>query len=155
MIHLIPVVFIQQLGIVMSKIDKRSEVRHRALIPAFASDLDETFQLRCLIRDVSNSGCQLVASKIYNVPDVFHLTPDGFSTPICGRVMWQDRKLIGVQLILDEQEAATNMPLLASNQLVSSDDGILVLGEENHRPLSYDERLKVYFTALEAKPETK
>ena len=137
----------------MSKQDKRSEIRHRALIPAFASDLNETFQLRCLIRDVSESGCQLVSSKFYEIPDVFHLTPDGFSMPVCGRVMWQDHKMIGVQLQSEANETVSSQSLLSSEQLMSSDDGVLLLGEEQKRPLTYEERLKIYFAALEAAPE--
>ena len=137
----------------MSKQDKRSEVRHRALIPAFASDVDETFQLRCLIRDVSETGCQLVANKFYEIPEVFHLTPDGISMPVCGRVKWQDRKMIGVQLQLDQSQVTSGMSLLASEKLISSDDGVLLLGEELQRPLTYHERLKIYFAALEAAPE--
>lgn len=40
------------------KNDSCIEPRHKAHIPAFISNLSETFQMRCIIRDISEHGCQ-------------------------------------------------------------------------------------------------
>ena len=135
----------------MGKFEKRAAVRHKALIPAFASDLDETFQMRCLIRNVSENGCQLVASRVYEIPEEFHLTPQGFGLPLHGQVMWRDRKTVGVRLSRNDPQQdheSAGSQLLKNCQMDAADD-VLVLGGEPHRPHSYLQRMKIYFSALQ------
>jgi len=136
------------------KNDKRFETRHKAHIPAFISNLDETFQLRCIIRDVSEHGCQLVASRTHEIPDEFHLTPAGFDEPLNGRVMWRDRKTIGAVLSLKDSKSEFDSAgsLLSSCVEENTDQDVLVLGEEQQQPMSYDSRMTVYFSEQENDP---
>ncbi len=136
-----------------SSSDKRVEPRRKAHIPAFISNLDETFQMRCIIRDVSEHGCQLVASRVHEIPDEFHLTPVGFEEPLSGRVMWRDRKTMGAVLSLKdtESEFATAGSFLSSCVENMNDDDVLVLGEEPPPPMSYDRRMTIYFSELDGK----
>jgi len=110
--------------------------------------------LRCFIRDFSGDGCQLVTSSVCDIPDVFHLTPEGFDLPLCARVMWRDRKSIGVRLSSEDPspEAVSAGALLAQRRW--NDDRVLVLGDEKGRPMGYLERMKVYFSPRDPKPLT-
>jgi len=95
----------------------------------------------------------LVANKIYDLTEVFNLTPDDFSMPACSWVNWQDSKMISMHFRIEQSQLGSGMSLLAREKLISSDDVVLLLGKDPQHPLTYHARLNIYFTALEAAPE--
>jgi len=65
-------------------------------VQAFASDQQDTFDIKCIIRDVSESGCMIVGSQVHELPDQIQLVPEGFKQPILGKIVWRKDKLAGV-----------------------------------------------------------
>ncbi len=74
------------------------------LIPAFASDVEDTLGIKCTIREVSRGGCRLVSTQLDDLPNIIHIVPEGFEKPLLGKIVWRDKKLAGVKFI-DKVEA--------------------------------------------------
>lgn len=89
----------------MLPLDNRSEPRKEVLIPAFASDIEDTIGIKCTIREVSRGGCRLVSTQLGDLPNIIHIVPEGFEKPLLGKIVWRDKKLAGVKFI-DKVEAA-------------------------------------------------
>ena len=84
--------------------ENRTKHRKRALIPAFVSDTKDSFDVACLIRDMSKTGCRLVSKQIADLPDVVHIVPEGFRGPIVGRIVWRQEKIAGISFEPDTPE---------------------------------------------------
>ena len=70
-------------------------------IHAFASDIDNKYDVKCVIRDVSEGGCKIVSSCLDDLPDIIHVLPEGFATPILGKIVWRRKNIAGVQFLTD------------------------------------------------------
>lgn len=55
---------------------------------AFASDITDTFDVKCIIRDLSPQGCMIVSSQLQELPDLIQLIPEGFDQPLNGSIVW-------------------------------------------------------------------
>ncbi len=83
--------------------DRRKEKRKSTLIPASACGYKANFDVKCVIRDVSRSGCRLVSTEIGDLPEIIHVMPEGFKNPLLGKIEWRNKKMAGVRFI-DEAE---------------------------------------------------
>jgi len=72
--------------------------RKNVSIPAHITDSNGNDSIECLIRDVCPDGCRLVAKHIHDLPDQLLLTPQGFSQPIEGHVVWRSKSMAGIAL---------------------------------------------------------
>lgn len=88
----------------MSSSDKRAESRRKVCIQAFAADVKDTFDIKCIIRDVSHSGCMIVTSNIHELPELVQIIPEGFDKPLAGKIVWRGEKLAGVSFISSNNE---------------------------------------------------
>jgi len=68
--------------------------------------------------------------------------------------MWRDRKTMGAVLSLTDSksEFASAGSLLSSYIEENADQDVLVLGDEQPQPMSYDRRMTVYFSEQENNP---
>ena len=82
----------------MAGSNKRLEDRKACFVHSFASDVDETLDIKCIIRDISATGCRIISSQIHELPDEIHLTPEDFDRPLRGKIVWRRRKAAGVML---------------------------------------------------------
>ena len=89
----------------MLPLDNRKESRKEVLIAAFASDLEDRFSVKCMIREVSRGGCRIVSTEIDDLPEIVQVFPEGFDKPLLGRIVWRDKKVAGIEFI-DRQELA-------------------------------------------------
>ncbi len=80
-------------------LDRRAARRKKTMIHAFASDLGDKYDVKCVIRDVSGGGCQIVSSYLDDLPDTIKIVPEGFDRPIYGRIVWRERKVAGVRFL--------------------------------------------------------
>lgn len=80
-------------------LDRRTAHRKKTLIHAFASDLGDKYDVKCVIRDLSVSGCQIVSSYLDDLPDTIKIVPEGFDRPVYGRIVWRERKVAGVSFL--------------------------------------------------------
>ena len=83
----------------MKMLDNRNARRKKALIHAFASDLKDVYDVKCVIRDVSKTGCRIVSGQLDDLPETIKLLPEGFSKPVFGRIVWRDEKIAGVHFL--------------------------------------------------------
>ena len=83
----------------MSSSDDRFKARKKSCIQAFASDLDNTFEIKCIIRDISRSGCKIVTSQVRKLPEFILLVPEGFKQPLSGKIVWRKDKFAGVTFL--------------------------------------------------------
>ena len=90
--------------------DERGECRRKMAIHAFASDIDNKYEVKCVIRDVSGGGCSIVSSCLDDLPDIIHVLPEGFATPILGKIVWRKNNIAGVQFLtyLDNESLLVN-----------------------------------------------
>ena len=122
--------------------DNRSEDRKKACIQAFASYITDTFDIKCIIRDVSESGCMIVSSQIHELPSLIQLVPEGFDNPINSLIVWRKDKKAGVLFLSPNDDAAVDRinRYYFSAAIESDDDEPLQL-DCLARPLGYAERL--------------
>ena len=83
----------------MGRIDNRTERRKKSCMQAFASDPQDTFNIKCIIRDVSPGGCMIVSSHLHELPDQIQLVPEGFKQPLLAQIAWRKGKTAGVSFI--------------------------------------------------------
>lgn len=80
----------------MDEIENRSEFRVTGTIVAFASNAENTVEIKCVIRDLSYCGCRIVTSSINELPELIELTPEGFDKPISAMITWRSGKTAGL-----------------------------------------------------------
>lgn len=88
-------------GAPFEEIENRAEYRKKSAIHAFASDIENKYNVKCVIRDVSQSGCKIVTNCIDDLPDIIHLLPEAFETPILGKIVWREKNVAGVKFLSD------------------------------------------------------
>ena len=81
--------------------EERAERRKKTAIHAFASDIDNKYDVKCIIRDVSGGGCKIVSNSMDDLPDIIHILPEGFETAILGKIVWRAKNIAGVQFLSD------------------------------------------------------
>ena len=86
--------------------DYRLEPRKNALIHAFVSDRSDLSNLKCVIRDISKSGCQIASSYIEDLPRIIEIVPEGFDKPLTGKIVWRNSKIAGVEFLSPAELAA-------------------------------------------------
>lgn len=126
----------------MTRPDKRSEERHRVCMQAFAADVNDTFDVKCIIRDVSISGCMVVTSAVHELPDLIQLIPEGFDKPLAGRVVWRGEKMAGVSFIsFHDDDVQCEVRDYFLDVISNMDDAEQTSVAGFVRPLSYSDRL--------------
>ena len=84
----------------------RQEPRKKALIHAFVSDRANSTDLKCVIRDISRSGCRIASSYIEHLPRIIEISPVGFDKPLTGRIVWRNSKVAGIEFLSAAEVAA-------------------------------------------------
>lgn len=133
----------------MSNSEARAGQPRRACLHAFASDLAESFDLKCIIRDVSHEGCTIVSSRVADLPHIIHLTPQGFSRPLRGKIVRREGRIAAVLFVGESdpavQSAVQHMLETVADEFDDIDDGEEVLLLTNlQEPLDYTSRLERY-----------
>ncbi len=85
-------------------LERRAEHRKAVAIHAFASDTNSKYDVKCVIRDVSPSGCKIVSNGMEDLPDIIYLLPEGFEKPILARIVWRQKNIGGVRFLSDNKE---------------------------------------------------
>jgi hypothetical protein len=123
---------------------RRIEKRQKVCVQAFASDLGDEIDMKCVIRDVSKTGCKIVSSQIQELPELIQLVAEGIDQPIRGKIVWRRGKLAGVCFEhACSDEVRTNIETLYNSLREDEDDDVMTLGCEDEL-LSYSARLKKY-----------
>lgn len=126
----------------MSPIDNRSEPRKRVCLQAFASDVNDTFDVKFIIRDVSKGGCMIVSSQVHELPDLIQLVPEGFDKPLAGKIVWRGDKFAGICFMASNDEAILKEVREYFLGVMSDLDDDEVLNLNGFvRPLGYHDRL--------------
>lgn len=129
----------------MGDFDKRSEERRQVCVQAFASDSKDTFNIKCIIRDVSESGCMIVSSQVRDLPQFIQLVPEGFNLPLNGKIVWCDDKKAGITFLSPSKDDVLSLLKDHDNAPSSETDGDdPLLLEVTVQPLTYSERLANY-----------
>lgn len=76
--------------------ERRTAERHDCLGAAQALQLSPRKEYRCIVKDVSESGCRLVGVDLDHVRSPFLLRMSQWSRPRECDVRWRARKTIGV-----------------------------------------------------------
>lgn len=121
--------------------DRRTTERKQTCIQAFATDLEDTIEVKCFVRDVTAVGCRIVSSNLYELPDQLQLIPEGFDKPINAKVVWRDKKTAGLNFMDECQLDDEHVKTLSKHSAVDMEDDVLDLMVEK-KPLSYAERLQ-------------
>ncbi len=123
---------------------RRVERRQKVCVQAFASDLGDTIDTKCVIRDVSKTGCKIVSSQIRDLPELIQLIVEGIDQPIRGKIVWRRGKIAGVCFEhACSDEVRTSIETLYNSLREDEEFDVLILGCEDQR-LSYSARLKKY-----------
>ncbi|MGD9866646.1 MAG: hypothetical protein AB7U38_01455 [Hyphomicrobiales bacterium] len=141
----------------MTQPEPRAGQPRRACLHAFASDLAESFDLKCIIRDVSLEGCTIVSSRVSDLPHIIHLTPQGFSRPLRGKIVRREGRVAVVMFVGESdpavQNAVQDMLETAAEEYEDFDDCEEVLLLTNlQEPLDYSSRLERYRSLRASKP---
>lgn len=126
----------------MTASDNRTEPRRKVCIQAFAADVNDTFDVKCIIRDVSKAGCMIVTTNVQDLPDLIQLIPEGFDKPLAGKVVWRGEKFAGISFISsnDDELLSEVREYFLGVIALMKDDAILDLAGFV-RPLGYSDRL--------------
>lgn len=126
----------------MDGFDNRTEPRKKVCIQAFASDLNDTFDIKCIIRDVSKSGCMIVSSNLRELPDLVQLVPEGFERPMNAKIAWRKGKMAGLSFLADDDEdVATRAREFFHHKVKDLDEDEALNLKAFLRPLGYADRL--------------
>lgn len=129
-------------------IENRARDRVKSVAQAFASDLCETFDIKCMIRDASASGCLLVSRRVDELPVIFNLTPEGFEKPMRAKIAWRNGNMAGVQLLNeDDPEVKVAIESLLTKAMESDDFGandIVLLLTGTTPPPDYSRKLRKF-----------
>ena len=123
---------------------RRVAKRQKVCVQAFASDLGDAIDMKCVIRDVSKTGCKIVSSHIQDLPELIQLVAEGIDQPIRGKIVWRSGKIAGVcfeHACSDEVRA--NIETLYNSLREDEDDGVMTLGSEDELT-SFSARMKKY-----------
>ncbi|MDA7948190.1 MAG: ATP-binding protein [Hyphomicrobiaceae bacterium] len=60
--------------------------------------------MKCIIREVSRTGCRIVTNALDDLPEIIHLLPEGFDKVIAGRIVWRDKHMAGVEFLTNSQD---------------------------------------------------
>ena len=139
----------------MASRNQRLEDRKACFVHAFASDLDETLDIKCIIRDISAKGCRIISSQIHELPDEIHLTPEDFDRPLRGKIVWRRKKAAGVMLLGTSEQDDVQQKIDAIFADCSTDfddfDGVVDVDDDDdeillltltEKPPTFSERLK-------------
>jgi len=131
--------------LIMSKtMDKRSETRRKVCAQAFAADLGNAIDTKCVIRDVSKTGCKIVSSQIRDLPELIQLTVGGINQPMRGIIVWRRGKTVGMCFEhACRDEVRTRIETLYNSLREDEEFGVIFLRSEVEW-LSYSDRLKKY-----------
>lgn len=128
----------------MSTRDKRTHPRKKVCVQAFAADAEDTFDVKCMIRDASQGGCMIVSSNISELPEYIQLIPEGFDTPLEGKIVWRGEKFAGISFISSNaKKTVREVEEFFVNVKNSDEKGVLELNGFV-RPLGYSDRLARY-----------
>jgi len=125
---------------------RRVEKRQKVCVQAFASDLGDAIDTKCVIRDVSKTGCKIISSQIRDLPELIQLIVEGIDQPIRGKIVWRRGKIAGVcfeHACSDEVRYSIETLYNSLQEDEYEDDNVLTLGCEDEW-LSYSDRLKKY-----------
>ncbi len=112
---------------------------------AFASDLTVTFDIKCIIRDVSESGCMIVSSQIHELPDLIQLVPEGFDQPLNGRIVWRKDKMAGISFLsANSNEVSERLNQFYYSAMLETEEDEPLLLNCLARPLGNADRLAIY-----------
>lgn len=129
----------------MSDFDNRYEERKRVCVQAFVSDANDTFNIKCIIRDISGTGCMIITSQIHELPDFVQLIPERFDQPLWGKIMWRNDKMAGISFLSRaSKESLSLLHDCPSSAICEGDDDEPLLLGNTVRPMSYAERLASY-----------
>lgn len=129
----------------MGMSDQRSAPRKTVCLQAFAADVNDTFEVKCVIRNMSQGGCMIVSSCVHELPDLVHIVPQGFDKPLAGKIVWRGEKLAGVSFVSSNDEAVlAQVKDYFINVVASSIDGYSDGIEGLVRPQGYADRLARY-----------
>ncbi len=131
----------------MSSSDDRFKARKKSCIQAFASDLDNTFEIKCIIRDISTSGCKIVTSQVMELPEFILLVLEDFKQPLSCKIVWRKDKFAevaflsktGHEFMFDDYWNCDEF-IVDDHWNCEEEDEPMLLGGMV-RPLSYSERL--------------
>jgi len=123
---------------------KRVEKRQKVFAQAFASDLGDTIDIKCVIRDVNKFGCKIVSSQIQDLPELIQLTVEGINQPMRGIIVWRRGKTAGMCFEhACSDEVRTRIETLYNSLREDEESGDILLRSEVEW-LSYSDRLKKY-----------
>ncbi|GAB4232338.1 MAG: hypothetical protein Kow0032_15000 [Methyloligellaceae bacterium] len=116
-------------------------------MPAFVSDVSCTFVVKCVVRDMSHSGCRIATSAVRDLPDLVLLTPEGFKEPISAMIVWRLGKMAGLYFehAADEEGRMRFENLRAARR--REDPAAALADKIPRRTLSFRERLKRWSAA--------
>lgn len=77
--------------------ERRKAERRGCLAPALAVQLAPSRRFRCIVKDISETGCRLVGVDLDTVHSPFLLSAEGWQGPRECDVRWRERKTIGVR----------------------------------------------------------
>lgn len=77
--------------------ERRQAERRECLSPALAVQLAPMKKIRCIVKDISETGCRLVGVDVDTVHSPFLLRAVDWDAPRECDVRWRDRKTIGVR----------------------------------------------------------
>jgi PilZ domain len=142
---LAPQIIVAKPGLSMGKTtDRRLERRQKVCVQAFASDLGDAIDTKCVIRDVSKTGCKIVTSQIQDLPELFQLIVEGIDQPIRGKIVWRRGKMAGVCFEhACSDEIRSSIETLYNSLREDEECDVLILGCGDEW-LSYSARLKKY-----------
>ena len=123
---------------------RRVAKRQKVCVQAFASDLGDAIDMKCVIRDVSKTGCKIVSSHIQDLPELIQLVAEGIDQPIRGKIVWRSGKIAGVCFEhACSDKIRSNIETLYNSLREDEESGVILLGSEDGW-LSYSDRLKKY-----------
>ncbi|MEM8743076.1 MAG: PilZ domain-containing protein [Pseudomonadota bacterium] len=129
----------------MGNIDNRNERRRKTCVQAFVTDQNDSFEIKCMIRDMSAGGCMIVSSHLHELPDQVQLVPEGFKQPVKGKIVWRKGKTAGVSFIdpdLNPDLKDLDDPLGDIDADALGDDAFVL--EAFVKPATYADRLSRY-----------
>ena len=116
-----------------------------AAVQAFVSDIRDSFDIKCIIRDVSKNGCMIVSSQLHELPDLIQLIPQGFDHPLNGRIVWRESKKAGISFMSgDDDEVSDRLIQFYNSAMLGTEEDKPLLLECRARPMGYADRLAKY-----------
>jgi len=81
----------------MGKVDQRKHTRNKVALHAIVSDRQQQNAIRCMIRDASISGCNIISRKVSNLPDKVLINISSLNQLIKGRIVWRNQDSAGIE----------------------------------------------------------